>query len=412
MSKLNVLTVYLNDYEVGTLTRLPDDRIHFHFNNTYVANKEHPVLSQSFYTPHGELRQNIPPTQTTAPPFFANLLPEGHLRDYLATTANIKSVRDFAFLELLGHDLPGAVILKPSDDHPPFFADSEEAVIMSDEHNQTILKFSLAGVQLKFSALMQTSGRLTIPAHGRGGEWIIKLPSQRFKELPENEFSMLELARHSGIPVPETHLVELSAIEKLPTIIVATKEKALVIKRFDRENGQRIHMEDFAQIYGVYPQQKYQQVSYNNIANMLAVIAGESTAREFIQRLIFTILIGNSDLHLKNNSLLYSNPRIPQLAPAYDYVATHVFLPDTRLALSIAGEKDMRKVDLALLNRFADKAKLPSQLVIRAAQETTERTVAAWHSLKSSLPLPKKMRESIEKRLLETASRLRYTQRS
>lgn len=406
MSKLNVLDVYLNDYPVGSLTRLPDDRIHFHFSDGYLADEARPVLSQSFYTAQGQLRIQIPPTQTTAPAFFANLLPEGHLRDYLTTSAKIKSVRDFSLLQLLGHDLPGAVILKSNDEHPSLL-DQEEKIIASDEHNKDILKFSLAGVQLKFSALMQTSGHLTIPAHGRGGEWIVKLPSPRFKHLPENEFSMLTLARHIGIPVPEIQLLPSSAIENLPTMIATSGEKALIVKRFDRQGAHRIHMEDFAQVYGVYPQQKYQQVSYNNIANMLSVVAGEQTARDFIQRLMFTILIGNSDLHLKNCSILYPDTQTPTLAPAYDYVATHVFLNDTKLALSIAGEKELAKVNLALLKRFAEKAKLPAQMVTLIAQETLDNTLSAWKALKADLPLPSNMRDAIEKKLLATANQLK-----
>jgi serine/threonine-protein kinase HipA len=114
-------------------------------------------------------------------------------------------------------------------------------------------------------------------------------------------------------------------------------------------------MEDFAQLYGLYPKQKYQRVSYNNIVNMLSIVAGEATAQAFIQRLIFNILIGNSDLHLKNGSLLYPDTKTPQLAPAYDYVAIHVFIDDTHLALSISGEKDIRKINVPLQAIFGIK---------------------------------------------------------
>ena len=403
MSKLSNLTVYLNDYAVGILTRLADDRIYFHFSEAYMNDVERPILSQSFYDAHSQLRADTAPTQTTAPSFFANLLPEGHLREYLAKSANINQVRDFLLLHLLGHDLPGAVIIKSDMDNLLSSSDRDEQIIKRDERDKTILKFSLAGVQLKFSALMHQHGHLTIPAHGMGGEWIIKLPSQRFTHLPENEFSMLELARQIGIEVPETRLVELAAIEKLPDIVKTSKEKAFVIKRFDRNGTQRIHMEDFAQVYGLQPNKKYQRVSYNNIVNMLWTIAGEKTAYEFIKRLVFNMLIGNSDLHLKNGSLLYPDTKTAQLAPAYDYVATHVFMDDNKLALSMAGEKDIRKINLALLKRFAEKAKLPVNAVTHMTQQTIEQTLAAWKQLKSDLPLNQSMRQAIEKRMHLTA---------
>ncbi len=407
MNKVNTLTVYLNDYPVGTLTQLPDDRIYFHFTDNYLADISRPILSQSFYTTQGKLLTDLAPTQTMAPSFFANLLPEGYLRDYLAKSAKVKINRDFALLQLLVHDLPGAVILQADHPHDLTEQDAEEAILEKDELNKTILKFSLAGVQLKFSALMRKSKQLTIPAHGRGGDWIIKLPSSRFEYLPENEFSMLTLARYLGIDTPEIQLIEIENIENLPEIVTKKKEKALIVKRFDRENDHRIHMEDFAQVYGIYPHKKYQGVSYNNITNMLTTISGENAGYEFIKRLIFNILIGNSDLHLKNGSLLYRNPTKPELSPAYDYVATHVFINDSTLALSMAGEKDMRKINLTLLKRFAEKVKLPSNFVMQITQETVEKTLDGWQTLKNDLPLPTKMRELIENRLLITAKQFK-----
>jgi serine/threonine-protein kinase HipA len=139
MSKVNILTVHLNNDEVGTLTQLPDDRIHFHFAKEYLANEARPVLSQSFYTVEGWLRTDIAPTQTTAPAFFANLLPEGHLREYLANNAKIKSVRDFALLQLLGHDLPGAAVIK-SQENLLSSSDLEEKIIWENLLLKSLLR--------------------------------------------------------------------------------------------------------------------------------------------------------------------------------------------------------------------------------------------------------------------------------
>src|SRR5207253_4544770 len=78
------------------------------------------------------------------------------------------------------------------------------------------LRFSLAGVQLKFSAVMEASGGLTVPAGGMGGSWIVKLPSARFAAVPENEFVMLELARRVGIAMPPNRLIDMAKIKGLP----------------------------------------------------------------------------------------------------------------------------------------------------------------------------------------------------
>ena len=70
-------------------------------------------------------------------------------------------------------------------------AHHDEANHDDDRPHEAVLRFSLAGVQLKFSAVMEASGGLTIPAGGMGGSWIVKLPSARFAAVPENEFAML-----------------------------------------------------------------------------------------------------------------------------------------------------------------------------------------------------------------------------
>jgi serine/threonine-protein kinase HipA len=118
-----------------------------------------------------------------------------------------------------------------------------------------VLRFSLAGVQLKFSAVMEASGGLTIPAGGMGGSWIVKLPSHRFPAVPENEFAMLELARRVGITVAENRLVPMADIKGLPEEARAPGGKALAVRRFDRlPGGESVHMEDFAQVFGQFPE--------------------------------------------------------------------------------------------------------------------------------------------------------------
>lgn len=73
--------------------------------------------------------------------------------------------------------------------------------------------------------------------------------------------------------------------------------------------------------------------------------AGAVEVLEFVRRLTFSILIGNADMHLKNWSLLYQDPQKPILSPAYDFVSTIGYVDDFDLGLSLAKEKDMRKID-------------------------------------------------------------------
>ncbi|WP_421440806.1 HipA domain-containing protein, partial [Agrobacterium tumefaciens] len=78
------------------------------------------------------------------------------------------------------------------------------------------------------------------------------------------------------------------------------------VKRFDRvAGGERIHIEDFAQVFGVYPSRKYEGASYHDIAVAIGVAVSSASALEFVRRLALAVLTGNGDMHLKNWSLIY-----------------------------------------------------------------------------------------------------------
>ncbi len=407
MNNLELLDVYLNDEPVGSLTLLPQDRIIFNFSENYSRNKNRPVLSQSFYDQQKQLILNSPPTQTKSAPYFSNLLPEGHLRTYLATKAKVSEKRDFPLLHLLGNDLPGAIILKPSE-HIKFEPTETDVQIEEDQRNETILKFSLAGIQLKLSALMKARGGLTIPAHGTGGDWIVKLPSVHFNDVNENEFSMLTLAKSIGIDVPDIQLIDLKEINNLPEMAdhFSGKAKALAVKRFDRDKNNRIHTEDFAQVYGVYPHKKYDGVNYSNLANMVENVAGTKQTAQFIKRLIFNMLIGNGDMHLKNWSFIYRDKITPTLAPAYDYLATHLFIPEDNFAFNIGGEKALNKISQTHIKKFSEKALLSHHFVNQITQETIALTIKKFNHLKSDFPLAQAALKKIEHHILMVARNL------
>jgi len=96
-------------------------------------------------------------------------------------------------------------------------------------------------------------------------------------------------------------------------------------------------MEDFAQVFGIFPEGKYKSVSCANIARILWAETGEHGTPEFVKRLTFSVLIGNARMHLKNWLLLYPDAGTPALSPAYDFVATLPYLPEDQLALTFGG---------------------------------------------------------------------------
>jgi serine/threonine-protein kinase HipA len=403
MANLIILNISLNDREIGTLAQLPGDRNLFVFNQDYIddAAINRPTLSLSFKDITGGLITEIKPRQTRLPPFFSNLLPEGKMRDYLARRAGIKSQREFFLLWMLGGDLPGAIKALPVDGAklPDLIRDNIQKTQLANDQEQPALRFSLAGVQLKFSAIKTARGGLTIPANGVGGSWIVKLPDTQFKNVPENELSMMALARRVGIDVPETALVPLKEIAGLPKNIAQTGTHAYAIKRFDRkEDGRRIHMEDFAQIFGVYPEKKYATASYSNIAQVIWQETGKEGIIEFIRRLVFNALIGNGDMHLKNWSLIYPDGHKPALAPAYDFVSTVPYLPNDKMALRFVDNKNFNSLTLNQFKRFAAKIRLPEKLVLDTMSETVELFSQQWTSVEN-LGVSKKVKKAIDKHL-------------
>ena len=311
ITRPSVLEVWLNDVRVGTLTNLPYDQNLFAFDETFIADTSRPTLSLSFLDAQGGVITT--PQQVTArvPPFFSNLLPEGQLREYLAERGGVNPVREFFLLWLLGADLPGAVRVQDAEGRPLPPPDASVRNL-TQRKREEVFRFSLAGVQLKFSAVGQPGRHLTIPVEGRGGYWIVKLPSPRHPLVPENEFSMMNLAAQVGIEVAEVVLVRINEIENLPEEFANDKTNSLVVRRFDRTpEGRRIHIEDFNQVYNQFPERKYGRYSYGNMAGDIWRVLGERGLTEFVRRLIFNAAIGNADMHLKNWSLIYRGREDP-----------------------------------------------------------------------------------------------------
>jgi serine/threonine-protein kinase HipA len=182
------------------------------------------------------------------------------------------------------------------------------------------------------------------------------------------------------------------------------ESKALAVKRFDRgDKGETIHMEDFAQVFGLFPQDKYHHRSYANIASVLRAETGEAGTYEFFRRLVFSVLIGNGDMHLKNWSLLYPDGRRPVLSPAYDFVATLPYIPNDSLALTFGGSRSLGEITTDQVRRLAETSHLPASPLWRHVIDLTDRTVAAWERLDEKDLLPEKMQIAIRNQIFTVA---------
>ena len=398
----DVLVVRLHGQDVGEIVRFKSGRIQFEFDPDYAARRNRPTLSQSFMDDRGDIVDGGRATTSgEVPPFFSNLLPEGRLRTYLADKAGVRETREFELLELVGRDLPGAVEVggdgpatdeyRPADEERPDWASSPD-----------ILRFSLAGVQLKFSAVAEASGGLTVPARGVGGDWILKLPSVQHDGVPENEYSVMSLATAVGIEVPETRLVSMDRIAGLPPEVLDGRMadgNALAVRRFDRTAGGRVHAEDFAQVLGQRPGDKYDRYTYADLARVLATFSDERAVTEFSRRLMYAALVGNGDMHMKNWSLIYRDRRTAELSPAYDLLCTAAYIRNDGLALRLGSARRWDALSLDDFAAVADAAHVNPEPFVRTATETAERFRDAWQEAPKSLPIRGTVKDAIDRQL-------------
>jgi serine/threonine-protein kinase HipA len=330
----------------------------------------HLVLGQVFEDDPRSVRR----ARIGVPPWFANLLPEGALRQQIIRELGGGNIGDFTLLLRLGSYLPGAVTVhgevEPADDV------GADLVLDVPEHP---LRHSLAGFQLKYTVREE---RLTLPASGQGGWWIVKLPDRSLRDLPVNEYLTMRWLAAAGFPVPPIHLEPADAVDGIPDGLVDPAELVYLIERFDRIPAGRVHVEDFAQVANVEPMFKYSEsgATYDTLAAAILQLTGEAGYAEYIQRLVAMVVVGNTDAHLKNWALLYSDGRTPSLAPIYDFHSLTVY---TRyryaaLALSLNEEKVANAIGPEDLRRLADRAGADPERTVQWGLETVNRLREAW----------------------------------
>lgn len=389
------LDVLLNDLKVGTIVRTPGDFNAFSFEGSYRATGGFPVLSLSFRAASGGLRKDPKPVARALPAFFANLLPEDKLREAMEKhhAGSVRSGNDFDLLAALGSDLPGAVRVVPSDRTIARHGDLPVS--------KPKARFSLAGVQMKLSVIKNTGkgGGLTLPLGDEQGSYIAKFPSTTFPGVSENEYANLALAEAIGMDVPERELVEQSEFEGIPEEFSTLSDgSVLLVRRFDRgAGGERIHIEDFAQVFGVHPSRKYEGAAYHDIAAALNVAVSSGAALEFVRRLALAAVTGNGDMHLKNWSLIYRGAGDrPEFAPVYDVLSTIPYIPADAMALSLSGERSFKAMDVQRWKAFANRARLPEAAVLKAVSDTVERVNQLWWLLPEREVVPEKVLERID----------------
>lgn len=393
--KAAILAVHLLGREpqavkVGALVRDDDGSVVFNVAESYLRDPGRPILSLSWYDPDSDEGSRARLVQRAGkiglygslPPWFEGLLPEGALRELVLTEMGPGDHDNFDVLTRLGGDLPGSVLITPETQTPSSAGPLRFRMVRGfpATEPQGLIKFSLAGIQLKFTANSEGE-RLTVPGAAESGRCIIKVPTERYPGLPEAEFGAMQLAKMVGVTIAECRLCPRDVVRGIPEQILSHGETVLVIERFDRgPGGQRVHMEDAGQIVGATGDRKYTMATTETIVNMVRRFSTDRRADivEAVRRIVADVLLGNGDNHLKNWSFLFPAAGQIRLSPAYDIVPTILFIPKDQLALRFIGTHKFEDVNFRRFERIARFLQVDPRWIRQEVQATVERAMELW----------------------------------
>lgn len=305
----------------------------FEYHPDWLANADKFALS-----PHLSLQQGKQVDGGTTRPcqwYFDNLLPEEKVRELLASDAKLPDVSDaFALLAYYGRESAGSVTLSSPETYAQQDRETSLRLLGDEELNQRIInlpkiplthdapkKMSLAGAQHKLPVVLR-DGLLYEPSGGATSTHILKPDHPEAENYPHsvaNEWFVMNLAFRLGFDVPNVTRRYVPA-------------PVYLIERFDRvtKDGSifRRHAIDGCQILNLAPTRKYTSWSLEALSDLAEHCRASAPARLRIFRwLVFCVIVGNGDSHLKNLSFLVDGNGIA-LSPFYDLLCDAVY--DTR----------------------------------------------------------------------------------
>ena len=319
------LRASINQQEVGSLQEVAG-LWSFQYTPDWLANPKGFALSPHIPLSAQPLLDGA--SQRPVQWYFDNLLPEEDQRVLLAKDARLDAADAFGLLAWYGAESAGSVTLLPPEAAPqtiellrPLPDDALQARIRqlpkSPLTHAAIKRMSLAGAQHKLAVVLE-DGALFEPAGATPSTHILK-PDHPDADYPHsvlNEWVVMRLARRLGLDVPEVHR------RYVPSPVY-------LIDRFDRVAGaqgwQRRHAIDACQLLGLDRSFKYTQGSMDSLAALANACRSPAVARSrLFGWLVFNVLVGNSDAHLKNLSFLVSHEGV-QLAPFYDLLSVATY---------------------------------------------------------------------------------------
>ncbi len=328
--------------------------------------------------------------------YIWGLLPDNErVLDRWAKKFQVSARNPFALIANVGEDCAGAVqFVRPErldaviDSEGGDIAWLEEAEIaarirqLREDQSAWRLpadtgQFSLAGAQPKTALLLQ-NGQWGVPSGRAPTTHILKPPSADFDGHAENEHFCLAVARALGLPVATS------------TVMRFEDEVVFVVDRYDRQATEggviRIHQEDMCQALGVPPTHKYENEGGPGVAQIVSLLRENSGApgedvQVFVDAVALNWLIGGTDAHAKNYSILIGAAGRVRLAPFYDVAS---ILPykgfdpmRAKLAMKLGGKYRLRDISARDWEKLADELGLKQNAVSERVLAMAEALPAA-----------------------------------
>lgn len=315
------LDIWLSGKHLGEIERLRSGALRLRFANE--ALQRHGVGSRvlSLALPLTTKRVEGP----SLVGFLEGLLPESSLRADIERQHRINPGDVLSLLSIIGHECAGAVQfvapgVEPGRGHLRALSTSEVNALVRDLPTLTPpdglpVSASLGGVQAKV-LLARTETGWAWPSNGAQSTHIVK-PEPSTDVLVADLIIMedwaLRLASAIGLPAAKSELHDFDGRE------------AIVVERYDRQHGTRVHQEDFTQALGIAAVNKYEtSLAVPTRLQTLAATAAHTSPnpsafrKTLLQLVTFNVAIGNGDAHSKNYSLTIDAEGQQRLAPLYD----------------------------------------------------------------------------------------------
>lgn len=378
------LRVLVNDCEIGLLHE-EAGLWGFRYADAWLGNPSRYALSPQLPLGPGLITDGA--SRRPVQWYFDNLLPEEGQRVLLATEAQVDAADAFALLAHFGRESAGSLTLvAPGEPLPdaltlsPLPDDVLSARIRRMPKVPLVQgapkRMSLAGAQHKLAVVLNENG-LFEPVDAQVSTHILKPdhPDDDYPHSAINEWFVMRLAARMGLDVPEVHR------RYVPQAVY-------IVDRFDRyrdgNEWRRRHVIDACQMLGLDRNWKYAQGSIGALSALASSCRSPAVARTRLYRwLVFNVLTGNSDAHLKNLSFLVSANGI-QLAPHYDLLSvacydSHAFdhsgWPDTRLAWPLGEAQRFSQMDRDALLLAGRDMKIAAPTAARLLDEIIGRII-------------------------------------